>query len=157
MTTPVVIVERCPNPAEYLDLIAAVGWRPRERRAVELALANSLFAVCAEADGRVIGCGRVIGDGGMHLYLADVIVRPAHQRQGVGTQIVASLTRYVESVPYENVIVAVLPTPGSVDFYERHGFKPLSSASPVMQRWINPRVEGAAAHDGSGRAKECHE
>jgi GNAT superfamily N-acetyltransferase len=106
---------------------------------VEIAMANSLYAVCAETDGRVIGCGRVIGDGGLHLYLTDVIVRPEHQRRGVGTEIVAALTGYVESVPYDNVIAAVLPTPGLVDFYARHGFKPLSSGSPVMQRWIRPR------------------
>jgi GNAT superfamily N-acetyltransferase len=131
------IVERPPTATEYLDLVTSVGFRPRERRAVELAMANSLYAVCAQVEERVVGCGRVIGDGGLHLYLTDVIVTPAHQRRGIGTKLVAALTRYVESVPYANTIVAVLPTPGLVEFYARHGYKPLSAASPIMQRWIN--------------------
>jgi|SRR5688572_16250720 len=131
------ILERSPTAAEYLDLIVSVEWLPRERRAVEVALANSVYAVCAQVDGRVIGCGRVIGDEGLHLYLTDVIVMPAHQRRGIGTMVVAALVRYVESVPYRNLLVAVLPTPGLVSFYARHGFKAQSAESPAMQRWIN--------------------
>ena len=136
MNDPVTIVERLPTAAEYLAVIAAVGWRPRERRAVEIALRNSLYGVCAEREGRIIGCGRVIGDGGLHFYLTDVMVVPAHQRRGVGTKIVAALTRYSESVPYRNTLVAVLPTPGLVSFYAAHGYK--AQDSPVMQRWVNP-------------------
>ena len=138
MSNSVSIVERPPTPDEYLSLIASVGWRPRERRAVEVALASSLYAICAVADGHAVGCGRVIGDGGLHLYLTDVIVTPAFQRRGIGTKLVAALTRYVESAPYANTLVAVLPTPGLVGFYARHGFKPLSARSPAMERWINP-------------------
>ena len=138
MTDPISIVERPPTPAEYLALIESVGWRPRELRAVKLALSQSLYAVCAEVDRRAIGCGRVIGDGGLHLYLTDVIVTPAFQRRGIGTKLVAALTRFVESSPYANTLVAVLPTPGLIDFYARHRFESLSSRSPAMQRWINP-------------------
>jgi GNAT superfamily N-acetyltransferase len=141
MKDPVNMVERAPTAAEYLDLIEAVGWRPRERRAVEVALRNSLYAVCAEREGRVVGCGRVIGDGGLHLYLTDVVVVPAHQRRGVGTRIVAALTGYVESLPYSNTLVAVLPTPGLAGFYAAHGYKTQGPESPVMQRWINPSAE----------------
>lgn len=133
----VTIVERAPGVGEYLELIAAVGWRRREVAAVEVALGNSLYAVCAEVGGRVIGCGRVIGDGGMHLYLTDVVVRPEWQRRGVGTRMVERLTRWVEGVPYGNVIVAVLPTAGMAGFYARHGFKALGVECPVMQRWVN--------------------
>jgi len=115
----------------------SVRWLPRERRAVEVALANSLYAVCAVLDGRVVGCGRVIGDGGLHLYLTDVVVRPAYQRRGIGTGIVTALVRYVESVPYCNLLVAALPTPGLVSSYARHGFEPQSVETPILQRWVN--------------------
>jgi ribosomal protein S18 acetylase RimI-like enzyme len=49
-------------------------------------------------NSEVVGCGRVVGDGGLHFYLADIIVRPEYQRQGIGTRIVAALTRFVESL-----------------------------------------------------------
>ena len=84
------IVERTPTVAEYLALIESVGFRPRDPEAVAIALGNSLFSVCAVADSVIVGRGRIIGDGGLHLYLTDVIFRPQYQRQGIGTRIVAS-------------------------------------------------------------------
>jgi hypothetical protein len=59
------IVERLPTVEEYVRLVAAVGFRPRQREAIELALQHSWHAVCAEAAGEAIGMGRVIGDGGL--------------------------------------------------------------------------------------------
>lgn len=131
------LVERNPTVAEYAMLIAAVGWRQREARAIELAMQHSLFSVCAESNGAIVGCGRVIGDGGLHFYLTDVIVIPSHQRRGIGTAIVSALTRYVESIPFRNSLVAILPTPGLVTFYARQGYKALGAESPIMQRWLN--------------------
>lgn len=131
------LVERTPTAAEYTVLIAAVGWRQRESRAIELAMRQSLFSVCAEDDGAIVGCGRVICDGGLHFYLADVIVLPSPQRRGIGTSILSAWTRYTESIPFSNSLVAVLPTPGLISFYSRHGYKPLGADSPITQRWLN--------------------
>jgi hypothetical protein len=55
----------------------------------------------------------------------------------IGTAIVGALMRHVEPVPYANVLAAVLPTPGLVAFYARHGFRPQSVETPILQRWIN--------------------
>lgn len=141
MGTPVTIVERVPRIAEYCDLIDAVGFRRRDPIAVEVALRNSYFAVCAEADGRIVGCGRVIGDGGLHYYLTDVVVHPAYQRRGIGTRIVEALTRFTESVPYINTVVGVLPTAGTEGFYGRHGYRAQGPDAPAMLRWLN-RTDG---------------
>lgn len=138
MHDPASIVERRPTIAEYLELVAAVGWRRREAAAVEIALSHSLYAVCALSASRVVGCGRVIGDGGLHFYLTDVIVHPSHQRLGIGTAIVEALTRHVEAVPFTNTLVEMLPTRGLADFYGRHGFKPQGPHCPSMVRWLNP-------------------
>src|SRR5256885_13642399 len=73
------LVERRPSVEEYCRLISAVGWKPRDVEAVSRALGASLFAICAETNGEVIGMGRVIGDGGLHYYLTDVVVVPPHQ------------------------------------------------------------------------------
>jgi hypothetical protein len=40
-------------------------------------LTHALFTVCALYEGNVIGCGRVIGDGGLYFYLQDIMVLPA--------------------------------------------------------------------------------
>ena len=140
MHDPVRIVERVPTADEYLHLIASVGWRPRDRRAVEVALQHTFYAVCATTQDRTIGFGRVIGDGALHFYLTDVAVHPAYQRRGVGSRIVTALTKYVESMPYQNVLVAVLPTPGLIGFYAKHGYDAQRSETPIMQRWVNGAV-----------------
>ena len=131
------LVERCPSVEEYSRLIAAVDWKPRDREAIARALARSLFAVCAEHEGAVIGMGRVIGDGGLHYYLTDVVVVPAHQHHGLGSRIVAALTTYVESVPFKNTWVGLFPVEGTAAFYARFGYKAQRPSGPAMFRWLN--------------------
>src|SRR3989442_1796888 len=117
------LVERRPSVEEYCRLISAVGWKPRDAEAISRALAASLFAICAETNGEVIGMGRVIGDGGLHYYLTDVVVVPAHQHRGLGSEIVAALTKHVESIPFKNTLACLFPVAGTDDVYERVGDK----------------------------------
>jgi len=140
MTPTYSIVRQTPTTEDYARIIKAVGWRPRQPEAVKIALRNSCFSVCAVSDDVVVGFGRVIGDGGIHLYVTDVVVLPEFQHHGIGTAIVAAITRWVEEFPFSNTIVAVLPTPGLASFYERHGYKIQPGHSPAMSRWINHKA-----------------
>ena len=49
---------------------------------------HSLLWITAEDDGRVVGFANVIGDGGAHAVLLDVVVDPARQGSGIGTRLV---------------------------------------------------------------------
>lgn len=128
---------RIPTVEEYSDLIRSVGWRAREPRAIEAALRNSLFSVAAQIDDVVIGLGRVIGDGGLHYYLADVVVRPEFQRRGVGSAIVRELEKFLEGVRYQNTLVGVFATEGTREFYTRFGYFAQGPDGPAMYRWLN--------------------
>src|SRR5262249_13000584 len=132
------LTQRVPTVDEYVDLIQSVGWKPRDSRAISIALGNSLFSVVALADDRIVGMGRVIGDGGLHFYLSDVIVRPEFQRQGIGTSIVSDLHGSIATVPYKNTFVAVFAAEGSRDFYSRLGYEAQRADGPAMYRWLNP-------------------
>ena len=70
-------------------------------------------------------------------YLTDVVVVPAYQRCGIGSRIVAALTRFVDTFPYRNTVVGILPTPGLRHFYERHGYKAQPPESPALSKWVN--------------------
>jgi GNAT superfamily N-acetyltransferase len=133
----IALIERRPTVIEYERLISSVGWKPRDGSAISAALSGSIFAVCAEAGGAIVGMGRVIGDGGLHYYLTDVVVEPAHQRRGVGSRIVEALTRFVESVPFKNTWVGVFAVEGTADFYSRFGYKAQRPTGPAMCRWLN--------------------
>ena len=131
------LVERRPTVDEYRRLIAAVGWKPRDPQAIARALEASIFSFCAEAAGTAVGMGRVIGDGGLHYYLTDIVVDPTHQRSGVGGRLVKALTERVEGVPFINTWVGLFPVEGTADFYARFGYKAQRPTGPAMYRWLN--------------------
>src|SRR5262245_27602675 len=138
----VATIRRNPTVEEYADLIASVGWKPRDVQAVRTALNNSLFSVVARTDDILVGMGRVIGDGELHYYLSDLVVRPEFQRKGVGSAIVRELQQFIDTVPYKNTLVGIIATERSREFYERLGYKAQRPDAPAMYRWMNP---GAAA------------
>ena len=77
-----------PEPPELLALAEAVGLgesRTLERCATALEL--SLFVGTARVAGKLIGVVRLVGDGAYVLHVADLLVSPAAQRRGVGTQL----------------------------------------------------------------------
>ena len=115
---------------EYRRLISSVGWKPRDTQAISRALASSLFAVCAQTGGEIVGMGRVIGDGGLHYYVTDVAVVPAHQCQGLGSRIVAALTKYVEGVPFKNTWVGLFPVEGLPTSMRASATRPSDRAAP---------------------------
>jgi GNAT superfamily N-acetyltransferase len=128
------IVERTPTVEEYLALREAVGWgRVGERTAVS-GLAHSLFGVCLLHAGHVIGCGRVIGDGGLYFYLQDIIVHPAFQRQGLGRRLMQAIDAYLKQHAGPDAFVGLMAARGASDFYMRFGFVPRSSERPGMFR-----------------------
>ena len=61
--------------------VAVVPWSDRLDR-------HSLLWVTAEDAGRLVGFTNVIGDGGAHTIMLDVVVDPARQRTGLGTRLV---------------------------------------------------------------------
>src|SRR5207245_54036 len=83
--TAIELVERYPTVDEYRRLISSVGLEAA-RHTGDLTSASSLFAVFAEAGREIVGMGRVIGDGGLHYYLTNVVVLPAHQHQGLSSR-----------------------------------------------------------------------
>jgi GNAT superfamily N-acetyltransferase len=131
------IVERNPTEAEYARLITSVGWKGRDRPAIAAGLAGSLFAVCAEDGERTVGFGRIIGDGGLHYYLSDIVVHPDRQRSGIGTMIVRALVAWLEQIPHQNTFVGLFAVEGTVDFYARFGFRAQGPTGPAMFQWRN--------------------
>ena len=74
------IVERSPSPEKYNKLRELVGWHSLDIESTKSALSKSLFSVSAIIDGKVIGFGRVIGDG-IYFYIQDVVISPEYQKK----------------------------------------------------------------------------
>ena len=88
-------------------------------------LAGSLYVLHVEIDGEAIGMARIIGDGGFVNYLADVIVAPEHQGQGVGRMIMEKVLKYTKAKIHPNgkSMVCLFAAKSKEAFYEKFGFK----------------------------------
>lgn len=117
-----VVTGEIPARDELLELYAAVGWTAytEEAAALERGVAASSHVATVRDDGVLVGLLRAVSDGANIAYLQDVLVRPGHQRQGIGRNLVNSfLDRY------GHVRQRVLLTddePRQRAFYEAMGF-----------------------------------
>lgn len=153
---PYVISPVVPDPETFLSLRAAADMAPRSREGVERGLPNTRFGVTARhvdgagtdrtadepavrtadtppADGRVVGMGRVVGDGGTVYQITDVVVHPDHQDRGVGTAVMEALLGYVDRDAPPQAYVNLLAD--AEEFYEEFGFEPTAPDTVGMYFW----------------------
>ncbi|MFI8392795.1 GNAT family N-acetyltransferase [Streptomyces sp. NPDC085540] len=84
------------DPDEVLSLYDSVGWEGYTRDVDRLCrgLANSHLVITArDGSGTLLGLARTISDDEHICYVQDVVVNPAHHRQGVGRSLVEHLMR----------------------------------------------------------------
>lgn len=117
------IHHRAPTLKEFGDLIEAVGWRRYTNlEALPAAIAGSLFCVVATHADRVVGMGRLVGDGARFVYVQDVMVLPGFQRRGIGSAILEHLLEYVNRHTPRKVHVHLFTDKQTAGFYRRYGF-----------------------------------
>ncbi len=121
---------------EYLELRNSTDWDPVHEDAAVKALQNDLFTVCIMKQGKLIGIGRVIGDGAMYFYIQDVIVLPQYQRQGAGRMIMEQISEYLLENAPKGSFIGLMAADGSASFYEKFGFTPRPANRPGMYKLI---------------------
>ncbi|MEV0008570.1 GNAT family N-acetyltransferase [Streptomyces sp. NPDC051840] len=123
MSSPFVLTDRLPTPAEHRRLAEAVGWSHAfDVSTVPASLAGSVAGAVASAGGQVVGMGRLVGDGVKYFYVQDVAVLPAHQGTGIGKALVRHLLDHVARVAPATAFVGLFATDEALPLYEREGF-----------------------------------
>lgn len=109
---------------DFIRLKMAAGFIERPLQQVEKALKNGLFNVSAICDGKVVGMGRLVGDGAMYWYLQEIIVQPEYQGRGIGKSIVNRLLEHIRSasIPGTIIDIGLTAVKGKEPFYEKFGF-----------------------------------
>lgn len=82
---------------ELVSLYDSVGWSlyTRDPRALARAIANSTHVVSARVASDLVGLARCVSDDVSIVYVQDLLVRPDHQRQGIGRALLdRCLARY---------------------------------------------------------------
>lgn len=121
--TTIHIEHKSPTPQEYCDLRVLAGLQPRTLEAATIGMANSPFAVCLrDQSGRLIGMGRLIGDGGCFAQVTDIAVDPAHQGQGLGTKIMGELTAFAKTRLPQSCWISLFADGEAHHLYRKFGF-----------------------------------
>ena len=118
------LVDNVLKAEDFIRLKVATGFIERPLPQVEKALQNGLFNVSAICDGKVVGMGRLVGDGAMYWYLQEIIVLPEYQGKGIGKSIVNRLIEYIKdtAIPGTIIDVGLSAVKGKEPFYEKFGF-----------------------------------
>ena len=133
------LVDNALTAEDFIRLKVATGFLNRPLEQADKAIKNGLFNVSAVCDGKVIGMGRLVGDGAMYWYLQEIIVLPEYQGKGIGKAIVNRLLEHIKcsAIPGTGISVGLTAVKGKEPFYEKFGFVCGSSG---MSKWIE--IEG---------------
>ena len=120
----IAVKENVNSIEEFNYLYDALGWGSYDEKISEKALANTMYSVSVYDDDKIIGYGRIIGDGICFLYIHDVMVIHKYQNKKVGSQIMNKLLEKINQIKIENPYVRVYlgASKGKEKFYERFGF-----------------------------------
>ncbi|WP_208586199.1 GNAT family N-acetyltransferase [Gracilibacillus suaedae] len=122
-----VLYNTTPTLDEYISLCSSVGWRDFMNCDVaETSLRNTVFSVIIKDNNKVIGMGRIVGDGAIYYYIQDIVVHPKYQGYGIGKEIINTLMSYIENNAPNKAFIGLFASEGKVDFYEKYGFKDYS-------------------------------
>lgn len=109
---------------DYCKLRTSVGWSNFSENQTKKALKSSIYTVIAVENHQTIGMGRLIGDG-MYYILADIIVQPQYQKNGIGSKIVDMLLDYIDKMTPSGgrSSIQLIAEKGKEMFYAKKGFK----------------------------------
>ena len=125
---------------DYNTLRVSVGWQPIMPEQAAAGLLGTAFLVVALEGGRTVGMARLICDGGYIAFLADVVVLPDYQGQGIGRAMMERVMAYIRERMKEGwrVLAALVAATGKEPFYEKFGFVTLhgDTAGTGMSQWL---------------------
>jgi GNAT superfamily N-acetyltransferase len=118
----VVVSETLPAAAEYIELRARAGWGSIDKETAVRTLQAAAFTISLRHQKRLIGLARVMGDGVLYFFLADLIVDPAFRGKRFGDRLMKLVTDYFDRCAAPGASITLIPLNGGESFYERFGF-----------------------------------
>jgi len=88
----IVVSEALPTVAEYIELRTRTGWGSTDQETAGKTLQAATFTVSLRCNDRLIGLARVMGDGILYFFLADLIVDPGFRGEKLGDRLMRLVT-----------------------------------------------------------------
>lgn len=120
-----------PSAAEFVDLYTGTGWGALDETVAARALDGSwLVCTARDEDGALVGMGRLLGDGALHAFVTELIVREDLRGRGVGARLLDRLVLEAQGRGVHDV--QLFAARDRAPFYERHGFVRRPDNAPGM-------------------------
>lgn len=128
------LVDNILQAEDFIRLRIEAGFAEVPLEHARKALQNGLINVSAIYNGKLVGMGRLVGDGAMYWYLQEIIILPQFQRKGIGTMIVNHLVDYAKanSVAGKFTTIGGVSAKGKEPFYKKMGFEIISNGMIKM-------------------------
>ncbi|MFI5453458.1 GNAT family N-acetyltransferase [Pedobacter sp. UC225_61] len=107
-----------------ISLFYKINWKHRKAEEIKNAFINSTTTLFIFKEDQIIAFGRVVGDGRYYAMLADIVVDPDFQGQGLGKYLVTTLNNQLVDYHFVNLSAA----PGADAFYKSMGWKKQTTA-----------------------------
>lgn len=125
---------------DYNRLRTAVGWNSIEPSLAQKGLDNSAFLIVASDGDTPVGMARYITDYGYVVYVADVIVAPDYQRNGIGKELMTRIMNSINAdiLPGQRKFINLMAAKGKENFHKQFGFneRPNDIQGPGMTQII---------------------
>ena len=129
------------SPEDYNFLRTSVNWKSLSQRQIENIFKNSAYFTIATYESKSVAMARVISDNGFIYFIADVIVLPEYQGQGIGRLILTNVMNYIKSNLHDGEIIQtnLMAAKGKESFYEKFGFqrRPNEEFGDGMTQWLS--------------------
>ena len=113
---------------ELSDLYRVAPLGLKEAKHLQTVFSNSRYKCFVRADGRLIGAGRALADGGDCSYLCDIAVHPRFQGTGLGK----AITNRLKDLSAGHKKIILYANPGREGFYEKLGFRRMRTAMAIF-------------------------
>ncbi|MFE1630053.1 GNAT family N-acetyltransferase [Brevibacillus reuszeri] len=128
------IIERRPTLEEFHQLCVSVGWEKMMNfNVIDDSLENSLYSVVVLSKSKIIGMGRIIGDGYVYFYLQDIVVLPEFQNTGIGTMIMDKLMSFLKGNAPDKAFIGLFSSSEGKNLYEKYGFNQYPSLTGMFR------------------------
>lgn len=128
------VVYGAPSAENYVSLRLRSGMGNKDLKRSEIALKNSLFIVALYDEEKLIGFGRVVGDGGITYVVSDIMVDKNYQRRGLAEQIMKAIDGYFEEKTHEDSYICLIANHPADILYNKHKFEYLPENKYGMLR-----------------------
>jgi len=135
-----------PKAEDYVSLRLRSGMGNKDLERSRKAIANSLFTISLYDKEKLIGFGRIVGDGGITYIVSDVMVDEHYRKKGFADKIMKEINNYLEESTFEDSYICLIANSPADLLYNKYQFEYLPPNKCGMLRKQNcpykePRVE----------------